>query len=76
MRGRSPSMTDPVLPGLVKRCASLAGELEASQAKMRQLDPAYPVDAIATKRPRSATGDVTGDMGGRCWTCCGARAGR
>src|SRR3712207_9188695 len=67
-----------VLPGLVKRRASLAGELEAAQAKVRQLhadiaaldavirqyDPAYPVDAIATKRPRSATGEVTGaDMG-------------
>ena len=55
-----------VLPGLVKRRALLAGELEASQAKVRQLhadlaavdavirqyDPAYPVDAIATKRAR------------------------
>ena len=67
-----------VLPGLVKRRAVLAGELEAAQARARQLhadlaaldagirqyDPAYPVDAIATKRPRSATGEVTGaDMG-------------
>ena len=60
-------MTDLVLSGLVKRRATLAGELEAAQAKARQLhadiaaldavirqyDPAYPVDAIATKRPRS-----------------------
>ncbi len=67
-----------VLPGLVKRRACLAGELEAAQAKVRQLhtdiaaldavirqyDPAYPVDAITTKRPRSVTGEVTGtDMG-------------
>lgn len=71
-------MTDLVLSGLVKRRALLAGELEASQAKarqlhadlaavdavIRQLDPAYPVDAIATKRPRGPTGEVTGaDMG-------------
>ena len=65
-----------VLPGLVKRRAVLAGELEAGQAKVRQLhadiaaldavirqyDPAYPVDAIATKRPRSDAG-TTADMG-------------
>jgi hypothetical protein len=71
-------MTDVVLSGLVKRRAALAGELEAAQAEarrlhadiaaldavIRQFDPAYPVDAIATKRPRTATGEVTGgDMG-------------
>ena len=82
-------MTDLVVSGLVKRRAALAGELEASQAKVRQLhadiaavdavirqyDPAYPVDAIATKRPRPDAG-TTEDMGAPCWTCCGARAGR
>jgi hypothetical protein len=69
-------MNEFVLPGLVKRRAALAGELEASQAKVRQLhahiaaldavirqyDPAYPVDAIATKRPRADAG-TTVDMG-------------
>lgn len=69
-------MTDLVLSGLVKRRASLAGELEAAQARVRQLhtdiaaldavirqyDPAYPVDAIATKRPRSPAVDGTADM--------------
>ena len=69
-------MTDLVVSGLVKRRAALAGELEASQAKVRQLhadiaavdavirqyDPAYPVDAIATKRPRPDAG-TTEDMG-------------
>jgi hypothetical protein len=67
---------DLVLSGLVKRRAALAGELEAAQAKarqlhadiaaldavIRQLDPAYPVDAIATKRPRNPEG-TTADMG-------------
>ena len=57
-------MNEFVLPGLVKRRAALAGELEAAQARVRQLyadiaavdavirqlDPAYPVDAIQTKR--------------------------
>ncbi len=69
-------MTDLVLSGLVKRRASLAGELEAARSKVRQLhadiaaldavirqyDPAYPVDAIATKRPRADAG-TTADMG-------------
>ncbi len=69
-------MVDYVLSGLVKRRASLAGELEATQARVRQLhadiaaldavirqyDPAYPVDAIATKRPRADAG-TTADMG-------------
>lgn len=69
---------DLVLSGLVKRRASLAGELEASQtevrrlhadltaldAVIRQLDPAYPVDAIATKRARGpGCGGTTADMG-------------
>ncbi len=67
---------DLVLSGLVKRRALLAGELEVVQAKMRQLhadlaaldavirqiDPAYLVDAIATKRPRNPDG-TTADMG-------------
>ena len=45
------------------RAAAAAG-LERIPAVIRQLDPAYPVDAIATKRPRTATGEVTGaDMG-------------
>ena len=69
-------MTDVVLSGLVKRRASLAGELEAARSKVRQrhadiaavdavirqLDPAYPVDTIATKRPRANAG-TTADMG-------------
>ena len=55
-----------VLPGLVERRAALAGRLEAANAEaaqlhadiaaldavIRQLDPSYPVDAIATKRTR------------------------
>ncbi len=32
---------------------------------IRQYDPAHPVDAIATKRPRSTTGEVTGTDIGR-----------
>ena len=60
-------MTDLMLSGLVKRRALLAGEPETTQAKVwqlhadlaaldaviRQLDPAYPVDDIATKRARA-----------------------
>jgi hypothetical protein len=34
-------------------------------AVIRQYDPAYPVDAIATKRPRIAAGAVTGAGMGR-----------
>ena len=70
-------MNEFVLPGLVKRRAVLAGELEASQAKVRQLhadiaavdavirqlDPAYPVDAIATKRLRAVASEDFADMG-------------
>ena len=70
-------MNEFVLPGLVKRRASLAGELEAAQAEtrrlhadiaavdavIRQLDPAYPVDAIATKRPRGPAWEGVADMG-------------
>ena len=66
-----------VLPGLVKRRAMLAGELEAAQAKVRQLhadlaaldavirqyDPAYPVDAIAKKRRRAPAADAPAEMG-------------
>lgn len=58
-------MNEFVLPGLVKRRAMLAGRLEAANSEaarphadlaavdavMRQLDPAYKVDAIASKRP-------------------------
>ena len=60
-------MNEFVVPGLVKRRAALAGELEAAQARVKQLhadlaaldavirqfDPAYPVDEIAAKRPRA-----------------------
>jgi predicted outer membrane protein len=59
-------MNEFVLPGLVKRRAALAGEMEAAQARVqklradlaaldaviRQFDPAYPVDMIAAKQPR------------------------
>jgi len=70
-------MNDFVLPGLVKRRAILAGELEATQAKVRQLhadlaaldavirqfDPAYPVDMIQSKRPRTLATDAFAGMG-------------
>lgn len=70
-------MNDFVLPGLVKRRAALAGELDAAQSKarqlhadiaaldavIRQLDPAYPVDAIAMKRPRTLGDEAFADMG-------------
>jgi hypothetical protein len=82
-------MTDLVVSGLVKRRAALAGELEASQAKVRQLhadiaavdavirqyDPAYPW----TPSPPSARAPTPArrrTWGAPCWTCCGARAGR
>lgn len=62
-------MNEFLLPGLVKRRAMLAGQLQAANAEaarlhtdlaavdavIRQLDPAYPVDAIAAKRPRDPT---------------------
>ncbi len=65
-----------VLPGLVKRRAMLAGRLEAANAEaarlhadiaaldavIRQFDPSYPVDAIATKRPRGPAAEGTADM--------------
>ena len=71
-------MDEFVLPGLVKRRSMLAGQLEAAQteaarlhadiaavdAVIRQLDPAYPMDAIATKRARAKANDgTTADMG-------------
>ena len=70
-------MVDYVLAGLVKRRAALAGDLEAAQAKacqlhadiaaldavIRQYDPAYPVDAIATKRQRAPAADAPAEMG-------------
>ncbi len=60
----------------MKRRALLAGELEAAQAKARQLhadiaaldavirqnDPACPADAVATKRPRKAD-ETSAEMG-------------
>jgi hypothetical protein len=69
-------MNEFVLPGLVKRRAALAGELEAAQAKarqffadlaavdavIRQLDPGYPVDAIAAKRLRGPAHEARGYM--------------
>ena len=70
-------MNEFVLPGLVKRRAELAGELEKAQARVQQLyadlasmdavirqfDPAYPVDAIQTKHRRTATGDEFAAIG-------------
>ena len=64
-------MNEFVLPGLVKRRAETAGELEKAQARVQQLyadlasldavirqfDPAYPVDAIQTKHRRTPAGD-------------------
>ncbi len=69
-------MTDIVLSTLVNRRAELAGELEATQARtaqshtdlaaldalIRQFDPAYPVDAIQTRYPRSPAGGRFADM--------------
>jgi hypothetical protein len=68
-------MTDVVLSGLVKRRALLAGELDAARARtqqlhadlasldavIRQIDPAYPVDAIQTKRTYAL---MAGDFAG------------
>lgn len=70
-------MNEFVLPGLVKRRAMLAGQLEAAQSEarrlhadiaavdavIRRLDPAYPVDAIATKRPRGPASEGLADLG-------------
>ena len=70
-------MNEFVLPGLVKRRAMLAGQLAAANAEaarlhadlaavdavIRQLDPSYPVDAIAAKRPQSPAADGFADMG-------------
>ncbi len=71
-------MNDFVLPGLVKRRAALAGEMEAAQARVqklradlaaldaviRQFDPAYPVDMIAAKQPRRLASSPAGpDLG-------------
>lgn len=70
-------MNEFVLPGLVRRRAELAGELEASRARtqqlhadlaaldavIRQFDPAYPVDAIQAKRPRAVAVDAFAGMG-------------
>ena len=70
-------MNEFVLPGLVKRRAMLAGQLEAANAEaarlhtdlaavdavIRQLDPGYKVDAIASKRPRAVAADAFADMG-------------
>ncbi len=71
-------MNEYVLPGLAKRRAMLAGELEAAQARVqklradlaaldaviRQFDPAYPVDMIAAKRPRRPASSPAGpDLG-------------
>ena len=70
-------MNEFLLPGLVKRRAMLAGQLEAANAEaarlhadlaavdavIRQLDPSYKVDAIASKRPRSPAADAFADMG-------------
>ena len=67
-------MNEYVLPGLVKRRAALAGEMEAAQARVqklradvaaldaviRQFDPAYPVDMIAAKRPRRPASSPAG----------------
>ena len=64
-------MNEYVLPGLVKRRAETAGELEKAQARVRELyadlaaldavirqfDPAYPVEAIQTRLRRDTTGD-------------------
>ena len=72
-------MTDLVLSGLVKHRAALVGELEATQAKarqpqadiaavdavIRQLDPDYPVDAIAAKHPRGPAPPLGGPDTGR-----------
>lgn len=69
-------MNEFLLPGLVKRRAVLAGDLEAAQTKarqlfadlaavdavIRQLDPAYPINAIAAKRPRGAAYEGRGYM--------------
>jgi hypothetical protein len=70
-------MNEFLLPGLVKRRAMLAGQLEAANAEavrlhadlasvdavIRQLDPTYKVDAIAAKRPRGPAADAFADMG-------------
>ncbi|MCB4825521.1 hypothetical protein [Roseicella aerolata] len=70
-------MNEFVLPGLVKRRAELAGELDAAQARVQQLyadlasldavirqfDPSYPVDAIQAKRPRAVAVGEFVDMG-------------
>ncbi len=71
-------MTDLVLSGLVKYRAALAGEPEATQARVRQLqadiapvdavirqfDRAYPLDAIAAERPRGPASPLGGpDVG-------------
>lgn len=64
-------MNEFVLPGLVKRRAETAGELEKAQARVQQLyadlasldavirqfDPAYPVEAIQAKQRRDPAGD-------------------
>ncbi|MBL6080697.1 hypothetical protein JMJ56_22015 [Belnapia sp. T18] len=70
-------MTDLVLSGLVKRRATLAGELEASQARsrqihadlasldavIRQLDPNYPIASIQTKYVRTLAPEEFAGMG-------------
>ena len=66
-----------VLPGLVKRRAETAGELEKAQARVQQLyadlasldavirqfDPAYPVEAIQARQRRDASGDEFAALG-------------
>ena len=70
-------MNEFVLPGLVKRRAEMAGELEKAQARVQQLyadlasmdavirqfDPAYPVEAIQARQRRDATGDEFAALG-------------
>ena len=70
-------MNEFVLPGLVKRRAMLAGQLEAANAEaarlhtdlaavdavIRQINPTYKVDAIASKRPRMVAAEAFVDMG-------------
>ncbi len=70
-------MNEYVLPGLMKRRAETAGELEKAQARIRdlyadlaaldavirQFDPAYPVEAIQTRLRRDAAGDEFSALG-------------
>ena len=70
-------MNEFVLPGLVKRRAETAGELEKAQARVQQLyadlasldavirqfDPSYPVEAIQARQRRDAAGDEFAALG-------------